>query len=665
MSTEQEDVKLTAYALGELSAEDAATLERELAESPERQGELQAITATLDAVREEVKKDDAALSARRREQIETAAQRSDADDAPEAGADPGAKLEPKVVPFTPKRSRRGRLIGAVFAASAAAAAAAGVFLVQSAEHRGLSEHSESAGYKKLPSKFKSPAQAPAPTTAASAASVADDQPGDGKEDLAREKGQDPGRFNRERYDHVVDNAFVRVSTDPRSTFSVDVDTASYALTRRHLNDGQLPPKGAVRIEEMVNYFQYEYPEPTGPHPFSVSSDVASAPWAPEHRLVRIGLKGKHVPPRDVPGTNLVFLIDVSGSMSDENKLPLLKRSFGLLVDQLGAEDSVAIVVYAGASGLVLPATPGNQKQTILSALERLDAGGSTNGGEGIRLAYAEAKKRFVPGGINRVLLATDGDFNVGTTSESELVDLIEAKAKSGVFLSVLGLGGGNYNDSTLEKLADKGNGNYAYIDTLREARKVLVEQATGTLMTIAKDVKIQVEFNPTEVEAFRLIGYENRVLAHQDFNDDKKDAGEIGADHTVTALYEVVPRGGAVPGPKGDELKYQAPRAPSPAAAAGELMTVKLRYKQPAGDVSQLLEVAVRDGRGTMQNANADFRFAAAVAGFGMLLRESPYKGSSSFEQVLGLAGNTNASEARSEFLALVRRAAQLKRSAN
>ncbi len=663
MNTEQEDVKLTAYALGELSAEDAATLERELAESPERQEELQAIRATLDAVREELDKDDAALSARRRERIETAAQRGDADDAPEAGAAPGAKLEPKVVPFAPKRSRRGRLIGAVFAASAAAAAAAGVFLVQSAEHRGLSEHSESAGYKNLPSKFKSPSLAPAPTTAASAASVADDKPVDGKEDLAQKKGKDTGRFNRERYDHVVDNPFVRVEADPRSTFSIDVDTASYALTRRHLTDGRLPPKGAVRIEEMVNYFQYEYPEPTGPHPFSVSTDVASAPWAPEHRLVRIGLKGKHVPPRDVPGTNLVFLIDVSGSMSDENKLPLLKRSFGLLVDQLGAEDSVAIVVYAGASGLVLPATPGSQKQTILSALERLDAGGSTNGGEGIRLAYAEAKKRFVPGGINRVLLATDGDFNVGTTSESELVDLIEAKAKSGVFLSVLGLGGGNYNDSTLEKLADKGNGNYAYIDTLREARKVLVEQATGTLMTIAKDVKIQVEFNPREVEAFRLIGYENRVLSHQDFNDDKKDAGEIGADHTVTALYEVVPKGGAVPGPKGDALKYQAPRAPSPAAATGELMTVKLRYKQPAGDVSQLLEVAVRDGRGTIQNANADFRFAAAVAGFGMLLRESPYKGSSSFEQVLSLAGNTNASEARSEFSALVRRASQLKRS--
>jgi Ca-activated chloride channel family protein len=479
------------------------------------------------------------------------------------------------------------------------------------------------------------------------------------------KAAHPGAdFDRESYDHVEDNPFVPVATDPRSTFSIDVDTAGYALVRRHLlGESRLPPKGAVRIEELVNYFSYTYPEPEADRPFSVQTEVASAPWAPAHRLVRIGIKGRHVEPRDIPGTNLVFLIDVSGSMEDPNKLPLLKRGLSLLVEQLDERDKVSIVVYAAASGLVLPATRGSDKSTIVAALERLEAGGSTNGGEGIQLAYRTAAEHFVRGGINRVILATDGDFNVGVTSQSELVELIRERARAGVFLSVLGFGGGNYNDSMLEKLADKGNGNYAYVDTLSEARKVLVEQATGTLITIAKDVKVQIEFNPRRVEAFRLIGYENRVLAHRDFADDAKDAGEIGADHTVTALYEIVPPGAAARGglrvPPDDPLKYQAPGSLSAAAAHGELGTVKLRYKLPDGDKSELIEVVVRD-RGEAAQPSADFRFAAAVAEFGMLLRNSPHKGSSSYDQVLSLASAVSQDQRRREFIELVDKAKRL-----
>jgi Ca-activated chloride channel homolog len=472
------------------------------------------------------------------------------------------------------------------------------------------------------------------------------------------EAKDGQRFNREAYDKFDDNPFIRVATDPRSTFSIDVDTASYALVRRHLTDGTLPPKGAVRIEELVNYFSYAYPEPEAGRPFAVHTELGEAPWAKQHRLLRIGLKGKHIAPAQVPGANLVFLIDVSGSMLEQNKLPLLKRAFSLLVQQLGAEDRVSIVVYAGASGLALPPTPGNDRRAILGALERLEAGGSTNGGEGIRLAYRTASEQLIDNGINRVILATDGDFNVGVTSQSELIELIEQQARTGVFLSVLGFGGGNYNDSTLEKLANKGNGNYAYIDTLAEARKVLVEQATGTLMTIAKDVKIQIELNPESVEAFRLIGYENRVLAHQDFNDDTKDAGEIGADHTVTALYEIVPAGRGLPVPGVDPLKYQAPGQPLPAAKSGELATIKLRYKLPDGEKSELFEVVVRDS--PARQSSADFRFAAAVAEFGMLLRNSPYKGSASYEQVVALASDTAGDERRREFVGLVKRAQSL-----
>ncbi|MEI8312400.1 MAG: VWA domain-containing protein, partial [Verrucomicrobiota bacterium] len=366
------------------------------------------------------------------------------------------------------------------------------------------------------------------------------------------------KFNTEAYDVVQENVFLDAKANPLSTFSIDVDTASYANVRRFLNSDQLPPAGAVRIEELINYFPYSYPQPDAEVPFSVSVETARPPWAPEHELVRIGIKGRELEARNRPASNLVFLVDVSGSMQPENKLPLLKRSLRALVENLGDEDRVAVAVYAGSSGLVLPPTPGSDKRRIRAAIDQLGAGGSTNGAQGIRLAYETARENFLKEGNNRVILCTDGDFNVGTTSQSSLVKLIEKERASGVFLSVLGFGDGNLKDSTMEKLADKGNGNYAYIDSFSEGRKVLVEEMGGTLFTIAKDVKIQVEFNPARVAGYRLIGYENRLLAKEDFNNDKKDAGEIGAGHAVTALYEVVPAGKSLPGGNSvDPLKYQ------------------------------------------------------------------------------------------------------------
>ena len=472
-------------------------------------------------------------------------------------------------------------------------------------------------------------------------------------------------FNTEAYGYRKDNAYLRVADQPLSTFSVDVDTASYANVRRFLAQKQLPPADAVRIEELVNYFPYAYAPPTGKVPFAASLEVASAPWAPEHRLVRIGLKGREVSDAARPAANLVFLLDVSGSMDEPNKLPLVKQSLRLLVGKLRADDRVAIAVYAGASGLALPSTSAREQAKILEAIEELTPGGSTNGALGIQLAYDIAKANFIPGGVNRVILATDGDFNVGTTSEGELVRLIEEKAKSGVFLTVLGFGMGNYKDSTLEQLADKGNGNYAYIDSLAEAKKTLVEQAGGTLVTIAKDVKIQVEFNPAQVQSYRLIGYENRLLAKEDFNNDKIDAGEVGAGHTVTALYEVVPVGAEMPGntPPVDNLKYQSKGMYS--SAILELLTVKIRYKEPAGDVSSKLEFPLADTGARFEDASADFKFAATVAGFGMALRDSPHKGQSTLTHVAewGRAGiGSDAGGYRSEFLALVNEAGALLR---
>ena len=475
-------------------------------------------------------------------------------------------------------------------------------------------------------------------------------------------------FNTESYDFIESNGFKRVADHPLSTFSIDVDTASYANVRRFLSQGQMPPAGAVRIEEMVNYFDYDYPPPTGDDPFSVNVEIADCPWQPDHRLARIGLKGYEVTWDETPPSNLVFLIDVSGSMKSPDKLPLLKEAMKLLVEQLGEHDSIALTVYAGASGLVLPSTTGANKGAILDALDRLNAGGSTNGGAGIKLAYDTAMANFIPGGVNRVILATDGDFNVGTTSRSDLTQLIEDKAKSGVFLSVLGFGTGNYKDSQLEQLADKGNGNYAYIDSLNEARKVLVTEMGGTLVTIAKDVKIQIEFNPAQVSAYRLIGYENRLLAKEDFNDDTKDAGEIGAGHTVTAFYEIVPGGVEVETPGVDPLEYQ-PTATAesetalPEELSGTMMTVKLRYKEPDGDTSKLMKVRVADAGLTLAEASDDFTFATAVASFGMLLRGSEHVPGFTYGAVLEMAQSSRGEDPngyRAEFAQLVQRAEEL-----
>ena len=448
---------------------------------------------------------------------------------------------------------------------------------------------------------------------------------------------DPG-FNTEQYDRIYENPFLAVRDNPRSTFSVDVDRASYSNVRRFIDQGLRPPKDAVRTEELVNYFTYDYPEPRGEHPVSVTAEVAPAPWKPAHRIVRIGLKGKSIDKRALPPSNLVFLIDVSGSMSSPNKLPLVKSAFRLLVNELREEDRVAIVVYAGAAGLVLPPTPGSDKTRIMDAIERLEAGGSTAGGAGLTLAYDVARKSHLRNGNNRVILATDGDFNIGPSSDADMVRLIEDRRNSqGTFLTVLGFGMGNYKDSRLEKLADKGNGNYGYIDDLMEAKKMFVTEFGGTLVTIAKDVKLQVEFNPAKVMAYRLIGYENRLLRDQDFNDDTKDAGEIGSGHTVTALYEIIPVGAKtdqkVEGV--DPLRYQTPPARDDAVSTNELLFVRLRYKQPDGETSKLLERAVVD-RG--EPASRDLTFASAVASFGLILRDSEYRGSATLDDVLRAA---------------------------
>ena len=483
------------------------------------------------------------------------------------------------------------------------------------------------------------------------------------------------RFNTATYDHLVENPFLSAKSNPLSTFSIDVDTASYSNTRRFINEGELPPKDAVRVEAMINYFNYDYAQPTDDKPFAVHVDLAGCPWEQSHRLVRIGLKGKEIATDKRGPSNLVFLLDVSGSMTPPERLPLIKQSMRLLVEQLTENDRVAIVVYAGASGLALPSTPGDQKEKILNALESLEPGGSTNGAEGIQLAYKIARDNFIKGGVNRVILATDGDFNVGVTNQGDLIRLIEDKAKSGVFLSVLGVGDDNLKDSTMQKLADKGNGNYAYLDSIDEARKVLVQQMNGTLVTIAKDVKIQVEFNPARVASYRLIGYEKRMLRKEDFNNDKIDAGEIGAGHTVTALYEVVPVGGkvnpAASVPPVDKLKYgpnesQKTSHSDVATASNEMLTVKLRYKKPDGDKSELLEQPIIDSNAAFTNASPDFKFAAAVAEFGMLLRDSEHKGNGTFGSVLEWAQEGKGADSngyRAGFIELVRKVQTLKKS--
>ncbi|RDC65806.1 vWA domain-containing protein [Adhaeribacter pallidiroseus] len=463
-------------------------------------------------------------------------------------------------------------------------------------------------------------------------------------------------FNTEEYDRIEDNNFLAAKRHPLSTFSIDVDAASYSNVRRFLNNGQKPPKDAVRIEEMVNYFKYDYPQPKAEDPFAVITELAACPWNPDNQLLHIALQGKNIATDNLPPANLVFLIDVSGSMDSPDKLPLVIAGFKLLINQLRPQDKVAITVYAGSAGLVLPPTAGNQKEVILAALDKLQAGGSTAGGEGIKLAYNVAQEHFLKNNNNRVILATDGDFNVGVSSTSELERLIEEKRESGVFLTVLGFGTGNIKDSRMEKLADKGNGNYAYVDNIQEAKKVFVNEFGGTLFTITKDVKLQLEFNPTHVKAYRLIGYENRQLADEDFKNDKKDAGDLGAGHTVTALYEIVPANSKKNVPEADALKYQSVKNTDKNNFNGELLTLKLRYKTPTGNTSKLLEHVVTPT--PTANPSENLRFAAAVAEFGMLLRASEHKGQATYAGVLHLAENAKGTDAegyRAEFVRLVK----------
>jgi Ca-activated chloride channel homolog len=454
---------------------------------------------------------------------------------------------------------------------------------------------------------------------------------------SREREWNPIEFNREAYRHLPEGGFHRVSASPRSTFSTDVDTASYTNVRRMLREGRLPPEGAVRIEEFVNYFRFDYAAPAGDAPVAISTEVGPCPWNEGHLLALVGVRAADVLDHEragdaARGRNLVFLVDVSGSMASDDKLPLVRRSLHLLTDRLGPADRIALVVYAGRSGLALPSTSGEDKAAIHAAIDRLESGGSTNGGAGITLAYRLAREQFVRGGVNRVILATDGDFNVGVTSEDQLVRLIEQERKSGVFLTVLGVGAGNLQDSTMEALADKGNGHYAYLDSLDEARKVLVREMDATLVTMARDVKIQVEFNPRQVAAYRLIGYENRRLDDEDFNDDAKDAGEMGAGHTVTALYEIVPAGGRVSGRPVDPLKYQRQVVAADARREGELMTVALRYQRPEGGKSQRLEAVVQADAAPL---GPNLGFASAVAELGLLLTRSAHAGTANVDRLI------------------------------
>lgn len=471
-------------------------------------------------------------------------------------------------------------------------------------------------------------------------------------------------MNTEEYKSLNENIFHTTKQNPLTTFSIDVDRAAYSNVRRFLNMGQMPPKDAIRIEEMINYFDYDYPQPTGQDPVSISTEFSDSPWNKGLKLMHIGLQAKTVATDNLPASNLVFLIDVSGSMGSPNKLPLLKQAFKLLVDQLRPNDHVAITVYAGAAGLVLPSTSGNQKQTIKDALDRLEAGGSTAGSAGIKLAYQTATEHFIKGGNNRVILATDGDFNVGTSSESELQELVEDKRKSGVFLSVLGFGMGNYKDNKMETLADKGNGNYGYIDNLQEAQKTFVKEFGGTLFTVAKDVKLQLEFNPKYVKAYRLIGYENRMLKNEDFHDDKKDAGEMGAGHTVTALYEIIPANVESEYlAKIDELKYQKSTEPTKVSSSNEVVTIKLRYKEPDVDISKLMQQIVLDKHTELASTSANFRFSAAVAELGLMMRNSEFKGNASYQQIITLAENAKGKDSdgyRAEFVRLVKLAQSL-----
>ncbi len=477
--------------------------------------------------------------------------------------------------------------------------------------------------------------------------------------LKKEKCIGRDDTSNESYAKIDESGFKKVTLNPLSTFSIDVDVASYGNLRRYINGGSLPPADAVRVEEMINYFNYDYPQPRGDNPFSINAEYSICPWNKENYLLHVGLKGKEIEMSELPASNIVFLLDVSGSMSSENKLPLLKSSLKLLIRKLRPEDRVAIVVYAGSSGLVLPSTSCENKKAIVDALEKLNAGGSTAGGAGIKLAYKVAEENFIKGGNNRIILATDGDFNVGQSSNSEMERLIEKKREKGVFISVLGFGMGNYKDDKMEIIADKGNGNYAYIDNIREAKKVLVNEFGGTLFTIAKDVKFQLEFNPAHVAEYRLIGYQNRLLNDEDFEDDKKDAGELGAGHTVTALYEIVPNRG---GETEQRLKYQNSRL-SKKGKSNELVTLKLRYKKPDGKKSKLLEQVVSNKAMDLSETSENYRYSAAVAQFGMLIRKEKQNPDATWKSAIQLARSAKGSDVegyRSEMIQLMKTAAMI-----
>ena len=464
-------------------------------------------------------------------------------------------------------------------------------------------------------------------------------------------------INTEEYDKIEENAFKEVKQTPVSTFSIDVDNASYSNIRRYLDAAEMPPVGAIRIEEMINYFDYDYAQPQGEDPFSINTEISTAPWNADHHLIHIGLQGKKLDYNDLKSSNLVFLIDASGSMGNENKLPLLKKSLKLLLSELDDKDRVAIVAYAGAAGLVLPSTPASERETILNALDGVNSGGSTAGGEGIELAYKIAKENLISDGNNRVILATDGDFNVGVSSSSELVSLIEEKRKEAIYLTICGFGMGNYKDGRMEQISNAGNGNYFYIDNIREAKKVFVTQMRANMFTIAKDVKIQIEFNPQTIKAYRLIGYENRLLAKEDFDDDTKDAGELGAGHTVTAIYEVILTDSESTQviAKTNDLKYQTKTV---SGNNSDLMTVKFRYKPIQSEQSILLEqVLHKSDLKSLESSSDNYRFSAAVAGFGLLLRDSQFKGTATYDAISSLAKGalgTDKENYRTEFLQLI-----------
>ncbi|MHC4971935.1 MAG: YfbK domain-containing protein [Planctomycetota bacterium] len=680
MSIEKDDPRLTAYVLGQMEAKDRDAFERELDQDPAAQAEVEAIRGMATRVGATLEGEPAqALAPAQRTAIERAAGVGRPWRYRWVAAVAACLLVTTfalsfyLVSEPPAAVRSEEASRAQLAADGSEVKDAYYNDGKDGDSRGraelvlpgnknASDPNDSIGQGASPGPA-APPRAAKPILALEAKAKA---PAPRREGLRRVRHLEPVRppgFSTEAYDRIVDNDWKRVADAHTSTFSVDVDTASYANVRRFLNDGKLPPKDAVRIEELINYFSYDYapPAPDAAHPFVAHVEVAGCPWNPKHRLARIGLKGKTLHVKDRPPTNLVFLLDVSGSMRPANKLPLLQQSMQMLVRELDEGDRVAIVVYASASGLVLPPTACDEKETILQALERLRAGGSTNGGAGIQLAYRLARENFIEGGVNRVILATDGDFNVGVTDRGSLTRLVEENAKTGVYLTILGFGMGNYKDARMEELSNKGNGNYAYIDGLDEARKVLVDGLGGTLVAIAKDVKIQIFFNPKEVAGYRLIGYANRMLKKEDFNDDTKDAGDIGAGHAVTALYELVPAGQEVPAGRVDPNPFVTKEKPADLANTGTLFLLRLRYKQPDSDSSTLLEQSVMDGDQGFDSASPDFQWASAVAAFGMLLRDSEHKGQVTWETVLEVARTrTGADSHRQQFLGLVEKARRL-----